>query len=811
MRKTIGLFIGFLALSLAARGQVDMDYQTPSEEILQLADVPLPPSLLINSDGTQMILRYRNQYKSIAELSEKEMRLAGIRTNPTTNISSRTTFYNNLELQKTGDQKAVQVKGLPPNARLANFSWSPDENYMAFTHTHQKGTELWILDINVGEAKKLTDAVINANLSSVFSWFRNSKALLIKQLPDNKPALIDKTMALPMGPRISVNDGKKAQNRTYQDLLKDKTDEANFESLSKSKLVKVSLDGEMTPWAPAALYYYFSFSPDGQYVLLTTIEKPFSYLVPYYRFPTTTHLHTESGKFLKELNTVPLIEDLPKGFMAVRTGKRDMSWRSDHPATLVWVEALDEGDPAKEVDYRDELFQLKAPFEGQAVSLVKTINRFSAVDWGTENLALIYDRWWNTRNTKTYLFNPADNTQEPQILFDRNYQDRYNDPGDFVKEKNQYGKYTLSIVENNLFLIGDGYTAEGQKPFIDTYDVSKQKTHRLLQIENKEYLETIRSAIDLKKGIILTRKESPSEYPNYFIRNIKNKKAPQQITFFENPFKGLTGVHKEVMHYEREDGLPLSGTLYLPANYDFSNKERLPLIMWAYPREYKDKSSAGQVTTSSKRFIYPSYGSPVFWVMKGYAILDAAAFPIVGEGDKEPNNTFVKQLVANAQAAISYLDSLGYSDPSRCAIGGHSYGAFMTANLLSHSNLFAAGIARSGAYNRTLTPFGFQAEERSYWEAPNIYYEMSPFMHADKMKTPLLIIHGQEDNNSGTYTMQSERYFNALKGLGATVRLVLLPKESHSYRARESILHLLWEQDQWLENHVKNKEQESNN
>nr|HPF51432.1 prolyl oligopeptidase family serine peptidase [Draconibacterium sp.] len=413
--------------------------------------------------------------------------------------------------------------------------------------------------------------------------------------------------------------------------------------------------------------------------------------------------------------------------------------------------------------------------------------------------------WWSSRNGKTYLFNPSDPATEPEILFDRNVNDRYNDPGSFMTSKNEFGEYTLEIGKNKLYLIGMGYSPEGMKPFFDEFDLKTKTSKRLWQADGKETLERIIRVEDAQQGVLLTRVESSNVFPNYYIRNIKKRIAPVQITFTKNPIESLENVYKELIKYQREDGIELSGTLYLPAGYDREKKEKLPMIMWAYPREFKDASTAGQVTSSPHTFTYPNYGSMIYWVTQGYAVLDGAAFPIVGEGDKEPNDTFIPQLVANAKAAIDAVDKLGYIDRNRVAVGGHSYGAFMTANLLSHSDLFAAGIARSGAYNRTLTPFGFQSEERTYWEAPEIYYEMSPFMHADGMKTPLLLIHGEADNNSGTFPLQSERYFNALKGLGATVRLVMLPKESHSYSARESILHMLWEQNQWLDKYVKNK------
>ncbi|MEZ4982345.1 MAG: prolyl oligopeptidase family serine peptidase [Saprospiraceae bacterium] len=401
--------------------------------------------------------------------------------------------------------------------------------------------------------------------------------------------------------------------------------------------------------------------------------------------------------------------------------------------------------------------------------------------WGNDNTAIALDRWWINRNTKSYLFNPSNPDKDPEIIFDRNYQDQYNDPGSFVTERNQYGRSILALRDNWAYLIGRGYSEEGVRPFVDKMQLDSRETKRLYQADGKDQLEMVIYGMDVDKGIYLTRLESPTDYPNYYFRNIETGDV-KPITSFENPFKAMQEVHKEILTYTRPDGVELSATLYLPPGYDRNKKEKLPMIMWAYPREYKDKSSAGQITTSALEFNYPYYGSPLYWVLRGYAILDDAAFPIIGEGEEEPNDSFIEQLVGNAKAAIDYVDSLGYIDREKVAVGGHSYGAFMTANLLSHSNLFAAGIARSGAYNRTLTPFGFQAEERNYWEAPEIYYQMSPFMHADKMKTPCCSSTGSRQQFR-YLSMQSERYFNALKGLGATVRLVVLPKESHGYAA----------------------------
>ncbi|MGY5848665.1 S9 family peptidase [Salegentibacter sp. HM20] len=804
MKKILSI-CSFIVFSAGLFAQENLTYQKPPQEILDLVDVPLAPATIVNSEGDMMVFLYRDQYKSIAELSEQEMRLGGLRINPVTNISSRATYYNNLEVKAIDAENPTQITGLPESPRLTNFSWSPDETKIAFTHTTDSGVELWVADIENASAKRLTEARLNANMGNTINWFKDNSALLVKMLPQDRKDLIDAETAVPTGPTVSVSDGKEAQNRTYQDLLKNPNDEYNFEQLARSELLKVKLDGTSEKWMDAKMYGSISFSPDGEYVMVNHIKKPFSYLVPYYRFPSETNVYKRSGELVNQVNDEPLLEDLPKGFMATQTGKRSFRWRSDNPATLVYVKALDEGDPENEVEFRDEVYLLEAPFKGDGTALLKTKDRFSGITWGNDEMAVVDDYWWNNRNTRTYVFNPSNPSKAPEVIFDRNYQDRYSDPGRFVTTKNEWGQNVLKLDDSHAFLLGAGYTEEGQFPFADKINLENAETERLYQSEYNDKKESLVEALDIENGKILVRIEAATEYPNYYIRDL-NSGSLNQITSFENPFKSLEDVSKEVITYEREDGLELNGTLYLPAGFDKENPEKLPMIVWAYPREFKDRNSASQNTSNANDFTYPYYGSPIYWVNRGYVVLDDASFPIIGEDEEEPNDSFREQLVANGKAAIDAVAELGYIDRERVAVGGHSYGAFMTANLLSHSNLFAAGIARSGAYNRTLTPFGFQSEERNYWEAPEVYYNMSPFMHADKMKTPLLLIHGEADNNSGTYPMQSERYFNALKGLGATARLVMLPKESHGYSAKESVLHVLWEQDQWLEKYVKNKD-----
>lgn len=806
MKKLFLPTISLALLSVFSMAQQGLTYQKPSQEILELVDVERAPSVTMDSKKQTLIYLYTSMYQSIEEVSEAELKIAGQRINPKINARSKQRYYTRIEVQKNRTGALQAVKGLPANLKLINLSWSPNDQFIAFGNVVEKGVELWVIKLETLEAKKLSESNLNLNLGSAFFWFPNSESLLVRTMPANKKEYIDVAQAVPNGPSVLISDGTVGQNRTYPDLLKSKEDEENFRTLAKSELYKIDLNGTKSLWKSTALYKGISFSPNGEYVIVSTIEEPFSYLVPWTSFAEKTVVLDKNGTFVQEVENRPASDNLPKGFMSTHKYKRDISWRDDKPATLTYVIALDGGDPENKVEYRDELFALEAPFKkGSETSLLKFPQRFSGVEWGRDDLAIAYDYWYNTRNTKAYMFNPSNPSVAAIILSDRNYQDKYADPGSFQTTKNQYNRDVLLLDGYTAYLIGEGFTPEGQFPFVDQINLKTKTKKTLYRSKYTNKLETITEILDVKKGELLVNIQAPTEYPNYYLRKIGSKAEPVQLTKFKNPFEKMSGISKEVITYKREDGLELTATLYLPIGYDKAKKEKLPMVMWAYPQEFKDKSSAGQNTTNPNEFIYPFYGSPIYWVMKGYAILDDAAFPIVGEGDEEPNDTFIEQLVSNAKAAIDAVDKLGYIDRKRVAVGGHSYGAFMTANLLTHSDLFAAGIARSGAYNRSLTPFGFQGEERNYWEAQDVYNKMSPFNYADKMKTPMLLVHGADDNNSGTFPIQSERYFQALKGFGAPVRYVVLPKESHSYSAKESILHLLWEQDQWLEKYVKNK------
>lgn len=803
-----GLFLCLvIALVLPVLGQKDQTYQTPPKAMADLVDSPGTPYVLLAPNKRTLLIVERPGLKSIQEVSQPELRLAGTRLNPVTNGRGRMTTFNKIYFKDIYTRKKTDIKGLPENPRLSSFRFSPDGKYIAVSVTRDKGIEMWVIRLADGQATQLTGPVLNGSLSwTPFEWMADSKHLLFLSVLKDRGSAPEQDMT-PQGPVIQSNEGKKKKKapvRTYQDLLKNKFDEELFTYYTTSQIMITDLQKNAKPFGKPGIIDSISPSPDGKYILVERVRKPFSYLVPYHRFAQSIEIWDNTGKLLKVQADIPLSEDVPKGFMATRKGPRSHQWRADAPATLYWAEALDEGNPRKKVEFRDQVYCLDAPFTGQPKKGPATKLRFSGFTWGTGSIAMISEYWWTTRKRITSQFQPDAPDKPLRLIFDLSAEDRYNDPGRFVFTRNAWGKNVLLTGKGGryLYLTGTGASPQGNRPFIDRFDLKAKKPFRLWR-SKAPYYESISEVIDIRKNKVLTRREGKKVQPNYFIRNLKSGKL-KQVTDFPHPFLALKDVEMQILKYKRADGLELTANLYLPPGYKKSDGP-LPVLMWAYPREFKSKRAAGQMTDSPYRFISLYWGSPMLFLAQGYAVLDRVAMPIVGEKDEEPNDTFVEQLTANAKAAIDKLAEMGVGDPKRMAIGGHSYGAFMTANLLSHSRLYAAGIARSGAYNRTFTPFGFQAEERTFWEATDIYIKMSPFMHAHKVKDPILLIHGEADNNSGTFPIQSKRYYHALKGHGAVSRLVMLPHESHGYRARESIMHVLWESWNWLEKYVKNK------
>ncbi|MEY3945679.1 MAG: hypothetical protein RJB03_385 [Bacteroidota bacterium] len=795
------LLIASLALFTTAGAQNTNGYQTPPKAIADLLLAKPTPSISLDKKATWMLIMERNSYPTVEELGQPEVRVAGLRLNPNNFSPSRQNFINGLKLKNIKTGKESSIVGLPANLLAGNISWSPDEKQIAFTHTTGSRVDLYVLAVEKAIATKINKTALNATLGPVFSWV--NEATLLYTTITQAASMMPKRPITPVGPSIQESVGKAAPSRTYQDLIRSPYDEEAFAFLTSSQLVK-NTNGIETKMGSPAIYTSFEVSPDKKYLLTETIQKPFSYLVTAYSFASRVSIQDMNGKTLKVLANLPSAETTPSGYDNVQPVPRAFAWRNDAAATITWCEPLDSGLIKKNMEYHDAVYALSAPFNGQPSTVVKTKMRFRGIVWGNEHFAWVNEGLTGKQLQKASRLDPATGTVE--TLFERNTTDAYNSPGSPVLTRSAFGRPVIDLLSNDRLLMNNpiGSSPNGDLPYLAEFDLKTKKQNILWRSTPGTY-EAVVSVLDAENLQVVTRRESQTEVPNYFIQNLKSKTANQQITAFVNPYPALNGVTKEKVKYKRADGVDLTGDLYLPKGYDKTKDGPLPLLMWAYPREYNSAADAAQVRGSKDRFTTLSWGSPIFYVTQGFAVLDNAEMPIVAaNADAKPNDTFIEQLKLNAEAAIKAMSDMGIADPKRVAVGGHSYGAFMTAHLLSHTNLFKAGLARSGAYNRTLTPFGFQAEERTYWEAPDLYYKMSPFSYANKIKTPILLVHGEADDNPGTFPINSERLYNAIKGHGGTVRLVYLPYEAHGYRGKENLLHLLWEQNEWLNRFVKN-------
>lgn len=795
----------------AVQAQPAGGYREPAPELKAIVDAPRPPQVSLSPRRDLIALQQTPPLPSIALVAQPELKLAGLRLNPRSYSPSRFSFVTDLWLMEVASGKELRIEGLPQPLSLAAVSWSPDQKYLALNQQdpHTGGNALWLVDVGARKARRLLEQPLNT-VSGGIRWMPDSKHLLVNLRVGQGGA--PQADIVPTGPNAQEVRGAGAvrQLRTYPDMLRNPSDERSFEHYLRVQPALVGVDGKVRNVGKPDLYVGLAPSPDGKHLLAQRIERPYSYVVPMNFFPRRIEVLNLDGKVVHEVAKLPLFEGLPSGNDATIDGVRSVGWRSDAPATLVWAEAQDGGDPSKQVEIRDHVLMQAAPFDNPPVVLAKLASRYAGVEWGRGDVALVSEYWWKTRAVKVWRVAPDAPATAAKLEYQGSSEDRYNDPGNpvTVRDANGFARLMFSPDGNHLYLVGDGASPEGDRPFLDRWSLVDGSKQRLFRSEAPYYAQ-VSAVLDDAAGKILISRESPSEPANFYRLDLAGRSdgkpgEPVALTTFEHPTPQLKDVKKEQIRYKRKDGVELTATLYLPPGFEPGRDKPLPLLMWAYPAEFKSASAASQVTDSPYRFNYIGFWGPQPFLARGYAVLDDPSMPIVGEGDKEPNDTYLPQLIASAEAAVDEVVRRGVADRNRIAIGGHSYGAFMTGNLLAHTRLFKAGIARSGAYNRTLTPFGFQSEERNFWAAKDTYQTMSPFNHAEKIKDALLMIHGEEDNNSGTFPIQSERMFAAVKGLGGTARLVMLPKESHGYRARESILHMLAETDAWLDEFVKN-------
>ncbi|MDP9200482.1 MAG: prolyl oligopeptidase family serine peptidase [Gemmatimonadota bacterium] len=723
-------------------------------------------------------------------------------------IASRTMALDILD-PATGRVRHIVAPGL--SGRLRDLEWSRDEKHLAFTVTTPAGTALWVADLAAGTPRRLTPPTLNFTTArgnivndTGCNWISGKAPLVCRLWPANRGAP-PKMSEVPSGVIVQESYGRSAPARTYEYLLQGPSDEALFDYYFTDQVSLVGLDGKITPVGQPGVHARVTPSPDGNYLLVETVQRPYSYQVPMDVFPSRTDVWNLNGRVLHEIRNSHVAEEAPSARDAVLPGIRIVNWRSDVPATLVMVEALDKGNPRSAVPKRDQVSLLSAPFTGAATPFVQTEYRYGGITWVSPNTAFLIDRLSRGAKQRIWMIDPsALNGGAPKLISDRSAEDRYSDPGTWVLVQDPTTERLVPLRSSDgryLYLKGNGASPEGDRPFLDRFDLTTGKTERLWQSTAPNY-EQVLQVVDQDATRIITQRESPTDPPNIFARDLRNKSLTP-VTKQGDPAPYFANVKSELITYTRPDGVKLSATLYLPPGYDKA-KGRLPFFFWAYPREFQSADAASQLIGSPYQFKRPGRQNYLMLLMHGYGVLDGPTMPIVGANGKEPNDNYVDQLVASAQAAVDKIVDMGVADRDRIGIGGHSYGAFMTVNLLAHSDIFRTGIAESGAYNRSLTPFGFQSEPRTYWEAPEVYNAMSPFNYANRIKEPVLLIHGQRDDNSGTFPIQSERLYAAIKGNGGNVRYVQLPLEPHGYTARETQRHLLWEYINWLDKYVKN-------
>jgi dipeptidyl aminopeptidase/acylaminoacyl peptidase len=773
-------------------------WQSPPQPINQTLDNLSSQGFLLCPNQEWMVELEKPQLLPITTLAQPEIAVAGFRLNPKTNGPAGYHPYNSIHIKniKSGISKAIE---LPQSVGVGFFKWAPDGTKLAFALTKTDGVELWILDIAKGLAEKITEGILNSCYGVPFRWLDNN-TLVCKVIPSDRGPLPEKSET-PIGPIIQENFGKKSPNRTFTNLLENTDDEILFEYYVKAALELITLDGKRTQIVEPSLIDAARPSPDGQYILLKTLHRPYSYQLPASYFPKKSVVINRDGQLVYEVEDLPLADNLSIKFEAVRVGRRKIYWRLDRPSSLYWLEALDEGDPTKEVEYRDALFTLDAPFTQQPQQIWCCQYRYRGIVWGRDDCAVVVEGWYDTRHQRIWKISPNQPETTPKLLIERSTEDKYADPGTPLTIRGEYQKNILRFSPDgqSIYLRGRGASPQGVYPFLDKFHLDTKQKQRLWQCQDP-YLESVVEMLEDEESLI-TYRQSKTDAPNFYLHSPHN--PPVSITNFPDPAPEFAGIHKEVVQYQRTDGVKLSAKLYLPPTYNPETDGPLPTLFWVYPAEFKSAELAGQVTTAENSFTRPGGSSILFLLTQGYAILDDPKVPIIGEGNVEPNDTYVEQLTAGLEAAVDYLVSRGISDRDRLGIGGHSYGAFTTANALAHTNFFKVGIARSGAYNRSLTPFGFQGEQRNYWEATETYIKMSPFTYAEKIKAPLLLIHGVNDSNPGTYPLQTERLYEAIKGLGGIARWVQLPLEDHGYRSREAIGHVLWEIIQWCDKYLK--------
>ena len=782
-----------------------MPYRLPSDDVVAIVDTPPTPAITLGPQAKYMLLVNYESHPPVALLARPFWRLGGVRLDPTIRGRQRAMRLVGISVVDVADGTHRDV-ALPPDAMVSVPNWAPDGERFVFTVDAVDGIDVWVGDARAATAQPVPGLRVSDTLTGGQTggtgparWSRDGRSLYVLAVAAGASA-ISAVEGAPPSPRVEETLGKQSQMATFQDLLTSDLDADRFEALATTEPVRVDpATGERTTLGPPGLYQALRPSPDGKYLLVDQIERPFSFRVPYPYFARRTEVwDAQTGAPMATVATRGVDDEIPR--QGVTLGPRGISWveRTSGEAALAWIEALDGGDPTNKAEHRDRIMRLGAPFDGPATEALLVPER--CLGWyeldAPEQLLMVEhdrDRRWRT----TWSVDLLDATRS-RPLYDHSMNESYGDKGTPVFVLHPDGAETVVQDGTAIYMRGEGATPEGDRPFLHRLDLESLETE-VLHRSPVDAIERFVGFVNADRSSIVLRHETSTVPANLSVVPVgASRHDGRSLTSFQDPHPQLTGMTKRLVSLDRGDGVQLTGMLYLPPGHDPERDGRLPLVVWAYPLDYGDAATAGQVRGSTQSFTRLSALQPTWFVLRGYAVLSDATMPVIGDPETM-NDTYVEQISRAAEAHIDHLDKQGIIDRERVLVGGHSYGGFMTANLLAHTDLFRAGIARSGAYNRSLTPFGFQTERRNFWEATQVYDRVSPFRYADQITAPLLMVHGEADNNSGTFPVQSERLFQALQGLGGTARLVLLPFESHGYAGRESVLHVLAEQFDWAE------------
>lgn len=794
-------------------------YNLPPKNILDVMMAPSAPQPDMSPTYDNILLVSVQDYPPMSRVATPFLRLAGVRVEPKNHSKHDSPggyglipCVNKLELVRTANGAQISIE-LPPGGCPCKPMWAADGKQFAFANVTADLVELWIGNAQTGEAHRVPGVQLNPMFGNEMKWMPDQKTLLVKLVPKdigNPPP----EPTVPVGPSIQETAGEKGQSSTYEarDTLSNKHDEDMFDYFANSQLALINTStAAITLIGKTANYDELEPAPDGKHVLTTAIHKPYSYITTYERFPREVEVWDVSQPSQIQSHNIaslPLADRVP--IHGVPVGPREFAWRATEPATLIWAEALDGGDWNVKVPERDKVMLSKAPFNSPPVEIKRTEQRFVGFFWGEQPSVSIFQEYDNNRHwRRNFIFNVDDPETKPRLLWDLSTDEKYANPGIPVMRQLANGAEVMRQDGDAIFLSGVGSSPDGDRPFFDRLDLKTLKSQRLFRC-GKDSFERFLSFIGPDTQSFLTWHQSPTDPPNAYVRTLgKSVDAPAgeavfsstsiALTHLPDPTPEVRAIKKRLVKYKREDGLDLSFTLYTPPGY--KEGTRVPTILYAYPLDYADASTAGQVTGSQETFT--RLRNYRLLLLAGYAIIDNAAFPIIGD-PKKAYDKYMDQLVGDAKAAVDEAVRLGVADPDRIGVTGHSHGALMTANLVAHSDLFRAGVATSGSYNKTLTAFGFQSERRSVWEAPDVYQKVSPFFFADKLKRPLLIMHGAEDANPGTTPLQALMLYEAIRGNGGTVRLVMLPHEPHWYTALESNEQLVYEMLRWFDKYVKN-------